>query len=329
MKSPVFYIAFLLLWLSFFSAHAQQLLPNDAKKTYWKGVRAFEKGNYLHALKLFERSENIMRHSNPQIQYYRAKAFYETGNWQQSQFEIQRYLGMKSKNFLNNLEMKALFSHIETKQAQAREQKLQMYQKRYTDLTTHPNRYIHLAVRKNDADLVRLLLEHGADPNLDFRGHTPLYYALCRPDVLKTDIARMLLEHGANPNVKVSGAFSLFHAFLNRAYHLPAIDKDYQPYGEAEIRQATELLFAHGLNVNYYKGGALQFAVSIHLRHNNQSALPLIKFLLEKGANPFITDDYNLSPYLLACELGHAELKALFEKHKEQQKIPHSEAFGF
>jgi ankyrin repeat protein len=65
----------------------------------------------------------------------------------------------------------------------------------YTPLHSRPFRYF------NDPRFVRLLLDHGADPNIRERedGNTPLHLASQNG---RTEIARLLVEHGASVEVQ-------------------------------------------------------------------------------------------------------------------------------
>ncbi len=59
---------------------------------------------------------------------------------------------------------------------------------------------IHHASRNGDTEVVRLLIEHGADVNLaNDRGHTVLY---CAGGHGHLETVRLLLEHGANQDAK-------------------------------------------------------------------------------------------------------------------------------
>jgi len=64
-----------------------------------------------------------------------------------------------------------------------------------------------LAADRGHADVVRLLLERGADPNIPEQGNAPhgraLYSAVYNRHF---DVARLLLEHGANPNQEVESS---------------------------------------------------------------------------------------------------------------------------
>jgi len=59
---------------------------------------------------------------------------------------------------------------------------------------------LYKAAVQGETEIVRVLLEAGADPNLESRGEdegTPLCAAACWG---RTDIVRLLLQHGADPN---------------------------------------------------------------------------------------------------------------------------------
>src|SRR5262249_16211219 len=67
-------------------------------------------------------------------------------------------------------------------------------------------------------DIVKLLLEHGADPNLPEehiapRGHA-LHSAVCNGHI---EVVRLLLEHGAYPNVEVESSADTLSAALGAA----------------------------------------------------------------------------------------------------------------
>jgi ankyrin repeat protein len=78
--------------------------------------------------------------------------------------------------------------------------------------TSH-ERPISAAARRNDIDLVKLLLDHGADPSLPEVG-APLGQALWTAVYQKqAEMAKLLLEHGANPNTAPeSSGSALFQA---------------------------------------------------------------------------------------------------------------------
>jgi ankyrin repeat protein len=75
------------------------------------------------------------------------------------------------------------------------------------------SRPISAAASRNDMELVRLLLDHGANPSLP-EGGAPLGEALWKAVYQRqTEMAKLLLEHGANPNTAPeSSGSALFQA---------------------------------------------------------------------------------------------------------------------
>jgi ankyrin repeat protein len=73
-------------------------------------------------------------------------------------------------------------------------------------ICTNPNisaggmRPLHIAARNGYLEIVELLLEHGANPNVqDNDGRTPLHYAV---ENCHVGVARVLLDHGADPTIR-------------------------------------------------------------------------------------------------------------------------------
>ncbi|HZT41835.1 MAG TPA: ankyrin repeat domain-containing protein [Chthonomonadaceae bacterium] len=86
-------------------------------------------------------------------------------------------------------------------------------------------------INKDDAKIINVLLEHGANPNaMDTEGYRPLQLA---QESGRLDIMRMLLDHGANPDVSYP-------------YGLNALDRAALWGDPNEI----ELLLSRGANIN-------------------------------------------------------------------------------
>jgi ankyrin repeat protein len=64
---------------------------------------------------------------------------------------------------------------------------------------------LYAAAERGKADMVKLLLDKGADPNERLSGsrgdRTPLYAAATRTSDKSLETARLLLEHKADPNI--------------------------------------------------------------------------------------------------------------------------------
>jgi len=94
---------------------------------------------------------------------------------------------------------------------------------------------LHYAARKGRLDVVRLLVENGADPNArNVIGLTPLYFAMRSG---QCEVVETLLAHGADPNAR--------DEFGNTLLHLVS---RYLTVGE--VLCIVESLLAHGADPN-------------------------------------------------------------------------------
>jgi ankyrin repeat protein len=178
-------------------------------------------------------------------------------------------------------------------------------------LAKRPYKLLHAAARAGRAPIVRLLLEHGADPNLDFgfanvRGpFTPLSGAVTCGHF---EIAEMLCKHGAQVDVS-AGKYHDSLLYYAAAYLEPrfvkllleqnaAVDK-LDCWGLAPLHAAADrgdvakvrLLLDFKANVNIEtKDGATPLFIGMVGGHRD-----LCQFLLERGAR---LDIYS------ACGLG-------------------------
>jgi ankyrin repeat protein len=69
---------------------------------------------------------------------------------------------------------------------------------------------LYLAVNTENVNLVRTILDAGADPNLQNEGYIPLTAACEEIDL---EIMELLLEHGATPNSENNGEPNLSWIF--------------------------------------------------------------------------------------------------------------------
>ena len=75
-----------------------------------------------------------------------------------------------------------------------------------TKITKDGSTALMYATHRGDIDIVRLLLERGADPNKQTKdGWTPLMYATEKGNI---DIVRLLLENGADPTKRTKDGWT-------------------------------------------------------------------------------------------------------------------------
>ncbi len=158
---------------------------------------------------------------------------------------------------------------------------------------------LHLAVEKNHNEIIDLIFAHSKvmidDVNED--GHTALHLAASVSNIVAV---QKLLEKGANPNILDKEGMS--------PLHVAAL------YGrEAEI---FDLLVAHGkVSVDHVDGNG-QTALHLAARNVNIGA---VQKLLERGANPNITNKWGQSPLHVAARQRNG--KTIIDLLLEAQKV--------
>jgi len=158
---------------------------------------------------------------------------------------------------------------------------------------------LNMAVVNAYWEVASVLLTHGADPNLrDPRG-SPLHTIawLRKPGATGTaavggeadapprpvgrvtslELARQLLEHGANPNVRIDWQESRFQKAGGTARNPPNIEL--------------------GRHLLTYVG-----ATAFYIAAKNGDA-PLMRLLVEGGANPMLTNRFGITPLMVAAGL--------------------------
>jgi ankyrin repeat protein/CHAT domain-containing protein len=162
--------------------------------------------------------------------------------------------------------------------------------------TNNPNRRtsqpppLFEAVRQGAIDLVKLLLEHLPNANIqNDKGETALHWVLKGYDIEKyADMVRLLLLHHVNPNTAdKSGATPLLDALR------------------------TDRVEVVGLLQNYDTGPAFGHYPALLAAARHGYAVKSIKRLLEQGANPNVRDKEGNTPLLFAVERDAEATKLL------------------
>lgn len=195
------------------------------------------------------------------------------------------------------------------------------------------------AAARGHIEIVKLLLERGADPNLPEEGIAPhghaLYSAVYNGH---HEIAKLLLERGAYPNPPVeSSADALSIALMNKDEKMAELLCSYGAarsvdilsyYGDVETAAAifaiNPALADDPQALSQAAGNGHEAFVLLMLHHQSDLAKrvsgdaktrELSEFLFERGANPNNADWLGITPLHQFARSGNIEKAALFLDH--------------
>ncbi len=156
-------------------------------------------------------------------------------------------------------------------------------------------------------DLIKTLLERGADPNVrmketppirrqmlritgslawvDFTGQTPFLTASLAGDLA---VMRLLLEYGADPYIQTFGGTTALMAAAGINW---VVDQTYD-HGPKALLEAVQLCWELGMDVNAVNSMGL---TAVHGAANRGSD-DIIRFLAEKGAKLDVKDNEGRTP---------------------------------
>ena len=151
---------------------------------------------------------------------------------------------------------------------------------------------MHVAASEGHAEILTLLLEHGADVDDWDRGHTALHRALFNA---KAEAGRCLLDHGADINAR-------FH-------------DDWTPLILAAVLGRVEfarMLLECGARINVQENSSAR--TPLHFAVGNRS-IQAMRLFLEYGADVKAIDNSGFTPSQLASELGYHEIVELLSEY--------------
>ncbi len=177
---------------------------------------------------------------------------------------------------------------------------------------------MHFAARVGDLETVKLLLAAGVDVNLltDPGGYTPLLVAAMRAQV---DLAVYLLEHGADPNIDAAGmtplhwASTSWEGFASNPVYGFEDPMSGIPDRRAKLRLVKALL-AHGANVNarmtkrqpsFATGYADAVGATPFLLAASVDDVEMMRILLDARADPKIPTATQATSIMAATGLNH------------------------
>lgn len=175
----------------------------------------------------------------------------------------------------------------------------------------HNDTFEHTVDRERALGLIRLLLEHGANPNLrtaesppvrehllsvtgtlewvDFTGQTPFLTAALAGDV---SVMRSLLEHGADPHIPTFGGTTALMAAAGINWVVSQTFTE----GPQALLEAVKLCVELGMDVNAANSMGLR---AIHGAANRGSD-DIIEYLVEQGAKLDVADNEGRTPLIWA-----------------------------
>jgi ankyrin repeat protein len=179
------------------------------------------------------------------------------------------------------------------------------------------------AIRAKQTEIVRILLAHGADPNLReiiglgdheerLLGNTPLAAALEEDSV---EIVRLLIQHGVKLRehayaLHSSTSIAMVRFLLDHGAPINGRDDDGATYlqtaaNRPQLQDVAKLLIERGAKVNLAdKGGATPLL--------RVESIGVARLLIGKGANVNAADHEGLTPlHLAAFEASRIELAKL------------------
>ena len=174
---------------------------------------------------------------------------------------------------------------------------------------------LHLAVEVNSPEIIRLLLDHGANPNAQVSasggiaaGTTPLLVAVLRG---KQEIAQLLLAHKADPSLPDGeGKTPLHRAVLeDRKDLVELLLANHAEVNRQDQSGKTPLGYAVGLPETGIAAALLDAKANPNLKDNRgqtplfyatQGREEMVELLLAKGASPNIRDNFGNTPLVLA-----------------------------
>lgn len=159
---------------------------------------------------------------------------------------------------------------------------------------THSKDYespLHVAIENEHSDIVKVLLHHNADANIDGWDGTPLYLAVMKRN---TEVVKSLLIHKANPNHTTDHNKPVLYISAEN--------------GDFEI---VKLLLDNEANPNFTFHENNKSPLHIAVEKND---IEIVKLLSSHNANPYILDKQNKSPIFTALALGNIDAFLLMTK---------------
>ena len=161
---------------------------------------------------------------------------------------------------------------------------------------------LYEAVHQNHPELVKILLERGADATMPWRWacwYTPLMHSL-RYSKPRYDIAQLLIDHGVDPNETNGMGMTALHIVA----------------GQGTV-DAARWLLDRGADINARDHEFESTPLAWAARAGRED---MTRFLLSRGASPSHPDDEQwATPIAWARRRGHAKVASLLDRARDER----------
>ena len=177
--------------------------------------------------------------------------------------------------------------------------------------TSHHNTALGTAVESRNIELVKVLLDHGADPNTMHRGKAVCTLALVN---MQEDIFRLLINKGADPTdldfytAVELGCDSIAIELLDRGLQLNLRNVAFPSICKRGNVELVSRLLDLGIDINEKDEGSRGIISAV-----KENRVDVVRLLLDRGADPTLTDDRDRNAYDYAN--GKPEILALLNEH--------------
>ncbi len=183
---------------------------------------------------------------------------------------------------------------------------------------------LEMAAQTGQTDIVKFLLENGADVNLNRGGATALHMAAIYGG--KTEVITLLLENGADINARTGNGYTPLNlAVIGKQKEIAELLIEKGGEINLENQNFTQLLFISASGgIKKIADIALKKEVDFFLRTENGDTLlhsaseggitELAELLLSKGITPEAANIYGQTPLHIAARGGYKDIVELFLK---------------
>jgi len=150
------------------------------------------------------------------------------------------------------------------------------------------------AIKSNNIPLIEILLKFNANPNILNKKHLSPLQVVNLHHSQRNTMVKLLIQSGANVHVRDHNGISLMMQYVKKV-------KD---------KALFQLLLDHHADINARTAYFSMLGNAV-----NEEAIEFIQWLLDKGADPNLSDEHGKTPLMVASSLGYANITSLLLAH--------------